>query len=1330
MKRRSFLKKTAAAGLVTWITPSAVLTQLSAKPTIAEPSFVNPGIDYAPHTWWHWMNGNISKEGITLDLEAMSSIGLGGFQMFEVGTGIPKGPISYLSDEWLELMKHTVKECKRLGLAFAMHNCPGWSSSGGPWITPDLSMQQLTWSETTVKGGKRFNDVLAEPPKILDFYKDSAIIAFPSPKSEKTPWTAQLKELKVNGESIDTGQITANGYFNRPQSFGKTDSPGVIDFIFQDPYPLASLTMLSSGNGKVVLQQSKDGNTYETVRVLTDANPGNPNSHPSYLTASFTKQQASRYRLTFQGVLKISSLLLSGNARLDNWLSKANFPGSKAIPISATTAFSDEDAIAASSIIDLSILLKEDGKLDWAVPPGDWTILRVGHTPVGRMNKSAPTTGTGLDCDKFTKSAFDYHWDRMFKSILPLMRSLEDGKIGLLIDSYELGLQNWSASFPQEFEQRKTYSLLPFLPALTGRIIDDAATTESFLRDFRQAQGDVMADHYYGRFTELCHANNIVSYTEPYEGGNFEEMKIGRAVDISMGEFWAGHTMLYNNSVLDRTMKVAASIAHSKGQSIVGAEAFTAEPGSGKWQQYPFSMKSLGDFMFTKGLTRIIFHRYAHQPHPSALPGMTMGPWGIHFDRTNTWFAKSGEWVRYLSRCQYLLRTGHFVADIAYYVGQEVPGRTINPEQTKWALPAGYDYDLINTECILKECRMENGRLHNGHGVSYRVLVLPGIEILSLAVLKRLASFVDQGLILIGEKPQQSFGIKDRSAEGEFERLVAKLWGKSEKQLNGKVFPEPEMNSILPKLGLAPDFEYTSEHADAAINFIHRSEKDRDIYFVANRRRRTEDIVCHFRTSLQSPELWDPITGKTASLTFFERKDGTVRLPLKLQPSGSVFIIFTKKPSATGYLSLDLNGKRILDARKSWPKSHGIYPTTHSNFTVTCLVKPETDISLREDGFYGDRRTANYAAYPAAGALYYGQGHACSGFTVGRNGIALFERSGSFIEAVLFVEIPIAGWSRLTIVYEHNIPTVYLNNKAVKTGNRSGKIVHPSIFEAYQDDLASYYNGEICDIKLTDYAVRPDAISQLKLTLPTIEIDQNFLQHGDGNMLRLWKNGFYNLTNQLGQEKRFQVWQLPEKPLELKANWQVKFPTNSGAPDQIKMPYLLPLQQHEDPGVRYFSGTAEYLHEFSFTVPDYPHQIILDLGRVEVLAEAKLNGISFPVVWTQPYCLDITKAIKNGINRLSVKVTNLWPNRLIGDEQLPEENEYAVPANDSKLAIGGAGGIKKLPEWYTKGQAKPSGGRMTFSTWKHYDEHSPLLESGLQGPVRITVGYLQALTKR
>jgi len=1325
MKRRSFLKKTATAGLLTWITPSEMLTVLSTgKSASINPSFTTPGKGYAPHTWWHWMNGNISKQGITLDLEAMHAIGLGGFQMFEVGTGIPKGPISYLSQEWLEMVKHTIKECKRLDLEFTMHNCPGWSSTGGPWITPELGMQQLTWSETTVKGGSKPQVNLPEPPKRLGYYRDAFTIAFPAPSGEDTAWAAQLKAMAVNGQAIDLSLMNADGQFKTPHTFGTTGVDGYIDLIFEEPRSLKSFTMLSAGNSLLHLHHTTDGVAFKSIKSLSAESQESANSYPSYITANFDTTVSSHYRLTFRGVIKIFTLSLSTNQRIANWLSKANFPGSKPTPI-LSEASAQLETINPSSIINLSSHLSDEGVLDFNFPDGQWIVLRMGHTAIGRMNKSAPSTGTGLDCDKFSKTAFDFHWEQMFAQILPLMKTLEVGKIGLLIDSYELGLQNWSSNFPMEFAGRKQYDLLPYLPALTGRIVGSLELSERFLRDFRHAQAEVMADNYYGRFAERCKEHGILSYTEPYEGGNFEEMKIGQAVDISMGEFWAGHTMLYNNSVLSRTMKLAASVAHAKGQTIVGAEAFTAEPASGKWQQYPFSMKSLGDFMFTKGLTRIIFHRYAHQPHPTALPGMTMGPWGIHFDRTNTWFYKSKEWIDYLTRCQFMLRKGTFVADIAYYIGQTAPEKTIDPERSIWAPPSGYDYDLINTDTLM-QCKMKNGRLENGWGMSYQLLVLPDIDVISLPVLEKIEGLVKDGLILIGKKPSQGFGVKEFLADGKFKAIVNQIWHGANGNRKGRVFHHTDLEKILKvKLKLGPDFTYTAETADPAINFIHRNEKGQDIYFITNRRRRRENILGSFRVKDKSPALWNPITGEVTPIIFYTIKDGHTVVPLLIEPSGSAFIVFTERQQPINFTDVYLNGKLVIGGESKAQKPRGIYPQLHSNFTITCWIKPEIDISLREDGFYGQRKTDHYALYPASGEKYYGQGHACSGFTVGRNGIALFERSDDLIHAVLFAEFPLSGWSKLSLVYKDNIPSIYLNHQLIKTGIASRYKVHPSVDETYQDDLASYYDGEITDIRLTSSVQPPETIKETDLVLPDPDFEHTVTMAGEQSLC-LWKNGQYVLHGRSGPLKTLDVPPLPPAK-ELKGNWTVNIPQPNGPAKEITMEKLIGLQKHEDPVVKYFAGTAEYLIDFTFTHPTYAHQVKLDLGRVEVLAEVEVNGTKLAMLWSQPYILDITSAIQQGNNRLNIKVTNLWPNRLIGDEQFPEENEYAAPASQTKLAIGGAGGIKKLPNWYAKGLDKPTGGRTTFSTWKHYEKNSPLLESGLLGPVRVLVGALKPL---
>jgi hypothetical protein len=1329
MKRRSFLKNTAVAGLVTWIRPSEIVTVFNPNaPVNTDLSFTNPTPEYAPYTWWHWMNGNITKEGITLDLEAMSRLGLGGFQMFEAGTGIPKGSVTYLSDKWLAMFEHTITECKRLGLEFAMHNCPGWSSSGGPWITPQFAMQQLTWSETTVSGGKQFTGALPQPAKRLNYYQDAAVVAFPAVSGEKKAWAALLKEIRINNEPIDPGLISPNGQFKEPLTLGQANSDSFLDLIFSNPYPLKSLTMLASGNSKPALQYAGDGGNFIPIKELYGESFAISNSSfPDYVSANFAETTSSHYRLTFSGMLKICMLSLSGAYRLDNWLSKANFPGAKRTQQTVLAQFTGADMINLSSVVDLTAQLAPDGKLSWDIPPGEWTVLRIGHTAVGRLNHSAPSTGTGLDCDKFSKTAFDFHWQHVFKNILPLLKSRNGGKVGLLIDSYEMGLQNWTAGFPAEFEKRQEYSLIAYLPALTGRLIGDADMTDRFLRDFRRTQADLMAGNYYGRFAGLCKENGMISYTEPYEGGNFEEMQIGGTVDICMGEFWAGHTILWNNSVLDRTIKLAASIAHAKGQSIVGAESYTAEPGSGKWQQYPFAMKGLGDLMFTRGLTRMIFHRYAHQPHPTAVPGMTMGPWGIHFDRTNTWFSKSREWIKYLTRCQFMLRKGTFVADIAYFTGEEVPGRTINPEATQYRPPAGYDYDLINSDCLIRECSIKNGRLENQHGVRYKVLIFPGIKIISLPVLQKLQQLVDDGLILIGTRPSQTPGVKDRLADQEFNDLVNKLWGNKGKVGRGQIFQRTDIENILPKIGLEPDFTYTASSSDPAINFIHRRENDQDIYFIANRRRRKEQVVCSFRITGKTPELWDAVTGTTTSAIFFTVQKGRVSLPLLLEPSGSVFVVFKPTKRRLGYQSLYRDGIPVITTEETPRKARGLHANISGDFTVNCWIKPETDIALAEEEFFGDRRTDHYAVYPVPGEKYYGSGHAGSGFTVGRNGVTLFERADGFIRAVLFVPVPISGWSKLTVIYKKNVPSVYINNRLIKTGKPFGNIVHPSIGEAYQDDQASYYNGEIFGLELISNAMTDMELAGTGLILPPPDIDRTASMVNGSGQLCIWKNGTYTLKDGMGNMKQFQVDLLPNTK-QINTPWMVRFPEGSGAPEQIRMDGLLPLQLHEQEGVRYFSGTADYMTEFEFNVPAFAHQVKLDLGRVEVLAEVSLNGVIFPILWSQPYNLDITSAVHQGINKLHIKVTNLWPNRLIGDENLPEENEYLTSAAAGKFALAGSGGIKKLPDWYTNGQPKPPGGRYTFSTWKHYHKDSPLLASGLLGPVTLSIGIVKDLT--
>src|ERR1041385_58472 len=451
MKRRDFLKTTGTIGTAAVITPWGVIQHKATTHNVntLESDFLTPPQPAKPHTWWHWMNGNVTKEGITLDLEAMARVGIGGFQNFDAGTGIPKGPVVYLSPEWLDLKKHAIAEAQRLGLEFTMHNCPGWSSSGGPWITPALAMQQVVWTEETWVE----KVVLKQPATKLDFYKDICVVAFPKLDDKQPGW-----------------EMRANFAFNR---YGVDDVP--------------------------------DG-----------------------------------------------------------------------VP-----------AINEKDIIDVTQYLRSTGELAWTPPKGQWTIIRFGYTPIGTQNRSAPDTGVGLERDKYSASAFEFHFNKMMENLLPFLEPLgRNGKVGLLIDSYEVGMQNWTPGFEKTFANKNKYSIVRYMPALTGRVVGSADTTNRFLWDLRRTQGDLMADNYYGKFTELCHKNNIISYIQPYDRGPMEEMQIGSRIDTNVGEFWNNLSSIFqNNWTMRRTVKLSAAIAHTNGQKIVAAESFTGEPESSKWQE-------------------------------------------------------------------------------------------------------------------------------------------------------------------------------------------------------------------------------------------------------------------------------------------------------------------------------------------------------------------------------------------------------------------------------------------------------------------------------------------------------------------------------------------------------------------------------------------------------------------------------------------------------------------------------------------------------------------------------------------------------------------------
>lgn len=1329
--RRSAASVAALMAVLMFGADQGAPTATAATPSPARPAdplaadFVHPPLSAHPQTFWFWMNGNISREGITLDLEAMKRAGLKGAFIYDGGIDTPPGPVDYLSPQWREMMAHAVREAGRLGLQLSMHNAPGWSSTGGPWITPELSMKQLVWSTATVTGGSTVDLALPQPETVDGFYRDAFVLAFPTPAAARVPYLQTIEQVTTaKGTPVDVSALSDG----RLDASVELDPANYLQFTFKQPFAARAITVNVTRTGRFppfTLEASDDGEHYREVGRVRD-----PSMHSIRAPGSvnFPTVSARFFRLVPAGAADLAEVILHRTPRLDDWVYKANFTYHIGRQISLPADAPDATAIDPAQVRDLTAKFV-NGHLKWDAPAGSWTILRLGYTTTGKLNISASTAGTGLECDKMDPAAVDYHFAHVEAKVLKDAGPLAGTAFGgVLIDSYEAGMQNWTARFPEEFQRRAGYDLRAYLPAMTGRIVGSAGISERFLYDIRHVQADLMAEDYYGRMQELCHQHGLKYYVEGYGAGVFNELRVSGLPDYPMGEFWERTPWTPN-----RALKMVASAAHIYGKPIVGAESFTGEEETSRWEEYPYSLKILGDTMFGFGLNEMIFHRYAHQPHPTAVPGMAMGPWGFPFDRTNTWFDESTGWIDYLTRCQYLLRQGSYVADVLYFVGQRPP----NVEDfTIPVMPTGINYDLVNADVLLTRASVDHGDIVLPGGGRYRVLVLPpDLQGITPALMRKLRDLVAAGATLVGPKPQFSLTLAGYpQSEAEVRRLADEVWGPKPPG-KGRVLSSLSVAAALQTLEVQPDLTYTARQPDAALSWTHRRLPDGDLYFVANRQRRADDIVCSFRVSGRQPEIWQAETGERTEAAVFAERDGRTTVPLHLGPAQSVFVLFRRPATQAPASELTRDGRPIVAAQ---PFAASPKPAVTNSFTMTLWAKPDIDLRMlpkeSTTGFIDE--TGKFYAIPAGeGDRLFGEGNVCAGLAVGRNGAYVVERSSVAAPAVLVAHQPISGWTQFTVVYRDGTPSLYVNGQLVRTGLRSGLVVHPGIGSppptpgtilhfAGIDALmrssdrpsppsqgrAFYFEGNLTRPELLDRALSGKEVASLAaqpIPPPAAPPPAEVTRAADGQATALvWQSGRYALD--AGKPADVEV----PAPLEIAGPWTVDFQPGRAAPASITLPQLESLSRNADPGVKYFSGTATYRHPLNvpaeFLAPG--RRVVLDLGRVEVVARVRINGRDVGLLWKAPWRLDVTEAVHAGVNDLEVSVTDLWANRLIGDQHLPAENTYHQ---------GETRGIERLPQWYRDGKPKPPGGRTTFVTWQFYNKDEPLLDSGLLGPVSL-----------
>ena len=425
------------------------------------------------------------------------------------------------------------------------------------------------------------------------------------------------------------------------------------------------------------------------------------------------------------------------------------------------------NTVERADIIDLTAMLFGN-TLKWQVPAGDWTIIRIGHTSANKVNGTAPLSGQGLEVDKLDKRPLNDFWDVFPKAIIR-----DSGKNAgksfrrFEIDSYEMGPQNWTPNMSAEFKKRRGYDPLPLLVCLTGRVVNSKEQTDRFTYDFKETIRELFEVNYFGEMQRLTHqVPGMELLLEPYATGHeqpFETNNASAYGDLLMCEFWQKPTTWGWDSV-----KPTVSGAHTWGKTLVAAEAFTGQPNSA-WKVDPYTLKSTGDRAFAAGVNKLFFHTSAHQPWKNVLPGMTMGKWGTHFGRTQTWWTNGGkEWISYLSRCQYLLQQGLPSADLCYLVYDRV---------TPVKIP-GFDYDTIGTNAFMTRLTVKNGRLQLPNGITYEALVLPNTVKMKPAILSKIDQLVSEGAKVIGQKPKSSPSLEQYPACDEAVRTQADtIWG-------------------------------------------------------------------------------------------------------------------------------------------------------------------------------------------------------------------------------------------------------------------------------------------------------------------------------------------------------------------------------------------------------------------------------------------------------------------------------------------------------------------------------------------------------------------------
>lgn len=1050
--------------------------------------------------FWYWLRNLASKEGISKDLEEYKKKGIGGVMIvayIHSAGPMPTGP-DFMSPGWRELFRHAVRECNRFGLEMSVNLCYGWDM-GGPWITPEYNSRELTQSMLMLSGPLKYSGKLPMPSGNSEYYKDITVQAVRLPddyhdsacvvtgSSSQPAWPAS----NVANGNEGKFWVSSGG---SPEGLPTPERPEWLQFEYVQPIVTTGLHITPrSGFGPrdMQIQVSDDGLNFRTVKtVMLEDKPEIEIPLENVKSKSFRLLITSAYSPWNVQVVN-AEFLTAETARLRKSREILGYKTGfitygkpEVATIKEITSASQTDpsiafgsyAVKPQDVIDLTSRVKTDGLLEWDVPAGKWAVIRTGYTISGRR-----VADGGLHVDFLSKKALDIHYKATAKVLIKDAGPYAGKTLKYFFeDSWESGALSWTPGFENYFKQFAGYDMKPYIPAIAGYTVGSPEISDRFLYDYRQALADCFAVNHYKYYQELAHADGIKLHCE--SGGpcyptapSMDALRNLSYSDIPMGEFWQSGN--WKEGIYNKVGKQASSAAHIYGSKYVASESFTALDGDIHWKVAPADLKPAADLALCDGFNRFFIHTSNTVRDEDGKPGYEFAA-GTHFNRNVTWWDQSGAFLKYIARCQYLLSQGLFVGDVCYYNGDNVPN-LVQPKHVSASLGRGYDYDVCNTDVLLNRMTVKNGRIVLPDGMNYRLLVLPDAKSMPATVIKKLKQLIEAGATVVGPKPVTAPGLRNYPAsETSVKQIANVIWSGldggtlTEHRLGkGRLIWGKSERSVLLSMSVQPDFQHTADKKDTQLEYIHRKDGNRDIYFVVNPEANPVQSICRFRVTGKQPEIWNAVTGDMQDVKSFTQSKGLTSLDLILAPHESVFIIFKKS------------------------------------------------ISLRQNG------------------------------TAKSNSV----------------------------------------------------------------------------------------------------------------MMSKW--------------------------LDLTGPWTVKFNPKWGGPVSTVFDQLQDWTQSAEQGIKYYSGTATYLK-----VVDMPASLLagkrplfLDLGAVKVIASVRVNGKEMGCAWTEPYQVAISSALKPGRNTIEIDVTNLWPNRLIGDAGLPQDRRYT----NSNVS---------------------------------YDKNTPLLSSGLFGPVSIWQG--------